>query len=121
MTDKTEPHNADKLIGAILEGIENIKGENIVVLDFQNIDTSIADYFVIASANTSTQVSALANSVEKTVRKEAKDRPIHVEGKENASWILMDYGNVVVHLFQNETRAYYDIESLWNDAKLITV
>ncbi len=120
MTDKKDKKETQELIGAVLEGIENVKGENIVLLDFEDIDTSIADYFIITSANTSTQVNAIANSVERTVRKETNERPIHLEGKENATWILIDYGNVVVHVFQTETREYYDIESLWNDAKLVS-
>ncbi len=119
MTDKKDGKQTKKLIGAILEGIENVKGENIVILDFDEIETSIADYFVICSANSNTQVNAIANSVEKTVRNEVKDRPIHVEGKENNTWVLLDYGNVVVHIFQTEYREYYDIESLWNDAKVV--
>ncbi len=121
MTDKKDKNKPQDLIGSILEGIENVKGENIVVINFQDVDTSIADYFIVTSANTSTQVNAIANSVERTVRKEINERPIHVEGKENATWILLDYGNVVVHIFQTETRNYYDIESLWNDAKIETI
>ncbi len=121
MNDNKDKTTDKKLIGAILEGIENVKGENIVVMDFEDIDTALADYFIITSANSNTQVNAIANSVEKTVRKEVKERPLHTEGKENGTWVLMDYGNVVVHIFQTETREYYDIESLWNDAKLITV
>lgn len=116
MTDKKD---SKQLIGLILEGIENVKGENISVLDLTEIDTSIADYFIIASADSNTQVQAIANAVEKNVRNNSKERPIHVEGKENAKWILLDYVDVLVHIFQTDVREYYDIESLWNDAKIV--
>ena len=118
MNDKK---NTKELVGTILESINNIKGEDIVVLDLQEIETAVTDYFIVCSANSNTQVAAIAGAVEKNVRNSLKDRPLHVEGKENAQWVLIDYVNVVVHIFQTETRAYYDIESLWNDAKTVTI
>ena len=81
----------------------------------------VAEYFVICSGNSNTQVSAIAGNVEKKVRNELKDRPWHVEGSENAMWILVDYISVVVHIFQRQIRDYYEIEELWGDAKVISI
>ena len=80
----------------------------------------MADYFVICSGNSNTQVSSIAGNVEKKVRNELQDRPWHVEGRKT-QWVLVDYISVVVHVFQKHIREYYDIEELWGDAKVITV
>ena len=84
MNDKK---NTKELVGTILESINNIKGEDIVVLDLQEIETAVTDYFIVCSANSNTQVAAIAGAVEKNVRNSLKDRPLHVEGKENAQWV----------------------------------
>ena len=91
------------------------------LLDLRAIDNSACDYFVICNGNSNTQVTAIVNSVQKTVSKEIKDKPWHVEGMENAEWVLMDYVNIVVHVFQKNIREYYNIESLWGDAKITTI
>lgn len=106
------------LVAQIIEGIEDIKGENITVFDLENLENSVCDYFVICDANSNTQVSAIANSVEKKVRESLAEKPWHIEGTENAQWILMDYVSVAVHVFQKETRAFYDLDSLWGDAEI---
>lgn len=109
------------LINKIVEAIQDTKGEDIRILDLTHIENSVADYFVVCSGNSNTQVSAIAGSVEKKVRNELKDRPWHIEGEENAMWILVDYVSVVVHIFQKHIRDYYDIEDLWSDAKLTVI
>lgn len=114
MTKK--PVKADDLISLILKGIDDVKGENIKLLDLREIDNTVCDYFVICSGNSNTQVNAISGSVQKVVSKELKDKPWHVEGQNNSEWILMDYVNVVVHVFQKHVREFYDIESLWGDA-----
>ena len=114
MTEK--PVKADDLISLILKGIDDVKGENIQLLDLREIDNTVCDYFVICSGNSNTQVNAISGSVQKVVSKELKDKPWHVEGQNNSEWILMDYVNVVVHVFQKHVREFYDIESLWGDA-----
>jgi len=114
MTKK--PVKADDLISLILKGIDGVKGENIQLLDLREIDNTVCDYFVICSGNSNTQVNAISGSVQKVVSKELKDKPWHVEGQNNSEWILMDYVNVVVHVFQKHVREFYDIESLWGDA-----
>jgi len=108
---------ADQLITAIISGIEDVKGQEINILDLREIENTVCDYFVVCEGTSNTQVNAIVNSIEKKVSKEVKDKPWHVEGEENAEWVLIDYVNVVVHVFQKHIRAYYDIESLWGDAK----
>jgi ribosome-associated protein len=85
----------------IIKGIEEVKGNDIDILDLREIDTAVCDYFVICNGNSNTQVNAIVNSIQKIVSKEIKDKPWHVEGSDNAEWVLMDYVNVV-HVFQNK-------------------
>ncbi|HLW41197.1 MAG TPA: ribosome silencing factor [Flavobacterium sp.] len=116
--DKT---NNEALLALIIEGIENVKGDNITILDLRAIDNTACDYFVICDGNSNTQVNAISGSIQRAVSKELKDKPWHVEGSEQSTWILMDYINIVVHIFQKETREFYNIEDLWGDAKIIQV
>jgi len=112
-----ENSNADQLISVILNGIDDVKGHNINILDLREIENTVCDYFIICEGTSNTQVNAIVNSIQKKVSKETKDKPWHIEGSDNAEWVLMDYVNVVVHVFQKHIREYYDIESLWGDAK----
>ncbi len=107
----------DQLITAIIGGIEEVKGKEITILDLREIENTVCDYFIVCEGSSNTQVNAIVNSVQKQVSKSLKDKPWHVEGTDNAEWVLMDYVNVVVHVFQKHIREYYDIESLWGDAK----
>ena len=113
--------SADQLIAVILEGIEDVKGKDISILDLREIENTVCDYFVICNGTSNTQVNAIVNSIQKRVSKELKDKPWHIEGSDNAEWVLMDYVNVVVHVFQKHIREYYDIEGLWGDAKMTMV
>lgn len=113
--------NTDNLIAVILKGIDDVKGEDIQLLDLREIENTACDYFVICTGNSNTQVNAISSSVQKVVSKELKDKPWHIEGQGNAEWVLMDYINVVVHVFQKQTRQFYDIESLWGDAKITEI
>ena len=110
--------NTDDLISVIIKGIDDVKGDDIQLLDLRGIENTVCYYFIICSGNSNTQVNAITGSVQKLVSKELKDKPWHVEGQNNSEWILMDYVNVVVHVFQNHVREFYDIESLWGDAKI---
>ncbi|SDE87344.1 ribosome-associated protein [Pricia antarctica] len=112
---------ADELIALILEGIEEVKGQKINLLDLRDIENTVCDYFIICNGTSNTQVNAIVGSIRKTVSKATGDKPWHVEGEGNAEWILMDYVNVVVHVFQKQIREYYDIEGLWGDAKVTEV
>lgn len=113
--------NNEDLLTCIIKGIEDVKGENITILDLRAIDNTACDYFIICDGNSNTHVSSIEASIHKTVSKELHDKPWHTEGLENAEWILMDYISVVVHVFQKPTRAYYQIEELWGDAKITNV
>lgn len=109
--------NNDDLLACIIKGIEEVKGENITILDLRDIDNTPCDYFVVCDGKSNTQVNSIASSVQKIVSKELHDKPWHVEGQEQAEWILMDYVNIVVHVFQKEPRHFYQLENLWGDAK----
>ena len=113
--------STDLLITEIIKGIEDVKGENISILDLREIDNTVCDYFIICDGNSNTQVSAISGSIQKIVSKKIQDKPWHVEGESNAEWILLDYVNVVVHVFQRPTREFYNIEELWGDAKIINI
>jgi ribosome-associated protein len=113
--------SADELIAVIIKGIDDVKGENIQLLDLRELENTVCDYFIICSGNSNTQVNAISGSVQKVVSKEIKDKPWHIEGEMNAEWVLMDYVNVVVHVFQKHVREFYDIESLWGDAKITQI
>ncbi len=112
-----EKINTDQLITTIIGGIEEVKGKEITILDLREIENTVCDYFIVCEGTSNTQVNAIVSSIQKQVSKTLKDKPWHIEGSENAEWILMDYVNVVVHVFQKHIREYYDIESLWGDAK----
>ena len=109
--------NASSLIDEIIKGIENVKGEEIQVMDLNNIENTPCKYFIICSGNSNTQVLAIVNSILKKVSKKIKEKPFHTEGLGTAEWVLIDYINVVVHVFQKKTREFYNIEELWGDAK----
>jgi ribosome-associated protein len=113
--------NTDNLIAQIIKGIDDIKGEDIQLLDLRELENTVCDYFIICSGNSNTQVKAISGSIQKIVSKSLKDKPWHIEGEMNAEWVLMDYVNVVVHVFQKQIREYYDIESLWGDAKITLI
>ncbi|NJB35968.1 MULTISPECIES: ribosome silencing factor [Flavobacteriaceae] len=113
--------SADELIALIIAGIEDVKGIDINLLDLREIENTVCDYFVICNGTSNTHVNAIVSSIQKTVSKAIKDKPWHIEGSDNAEWVLMDYVNVVVHVFQKHVREYYDIEGLWGDAKVTMV
>jgi ribosome-associated protein len=112
--EKTE---GEKLAEAVVEGILEIKGKNITVMDLRGIHNRVCDYFIICQADSNTQVNAIAESIQETVRKTTGDKPYRSEGFENSEWILIDYVTVVVHVFQTHIRDFYNLESLWADAE----
>jgi ribosome-associated protein len=109
--------SANNLLEEIIRGIENVKGEDIQQMDLREIENTPCEFFVICSANSNTQVTAVVNSIQKTVSKALQEKPFHTEGLEVAEWVLIDYVNIVVHVFQKQTREFYNIEELWGDAK----
>ncbi|MDN6281082.1 MAG: ribosome silencing factor [Psychroflexus sp.] len=113
--------DTDLLITTIIAGIEDLKGQDISIIDLREIENTVCDYFIICSGTSNTQVDAIASTVQKKVSRTLKDKPWHIEGQENSQWVLMDYVHVVVHIFQRQTREYYDIENLWGDAKITRI
>jgi ribosome-associated protein len=104
----------------IIHGIQEKKGNDIVRLDLRNIHSSVSDYYVICHANSATQVKAIAQSVEEEVYKALQLDPWRKEGIQHGEWVLLDYVDVVVHIFKTEKRAFYGIEELWGDAEIQT-
>ena len=109
--------NADELISKIISGVEGVKGIDTSLLDLRDIENTVCSYFIVCSGSSNTHVNAIVSSVQKTVSKELREKPFHIEGLENSEWVLIDYVNIVVHVFQKHIREYYNIEELWGDAK----
>ena len=116
MRKKTD--TTDLLLKGVIKGIHEKKGQNVLKIDLRSLENRISDYFVICHASSTTQVSAISDSVDDVVRKEAGQKPLHIEGLDNCLWVLVDYGEVVVHIFVEEYRNFYNLESLWADAKI---
>jgi ribosome-associated protein len=115
---KKKTDGTELLLNSIIKGIFEKKGQNVLKVDLRKLDTRITDYFVICHASSGTQVGALADSVDDMVRLEANEKPLHIEGMDNCFWVLLDYGNVIVHIFLEEYRSFYSLESLWADATI---
>jgi ribosome-associated protein len=109
------------LLDAIVQGIQDKKGKNITVINLSELEHRVADYFVICDADSSTHVSAIADSLEDSVIKKTGEKPYHTEGRQNAEWILVDYVNIVAHVFMSETREFYNIEGLWADGEITNI
>ena len=107
----------DALISNIILGIDNVKGLDVSLLDLRDIENTFCSYFVVCTGSSNTHVNAIVSAIQKTVSKELKEKPFHTEGNDNAEWVLIDYINVVVHVFQKQIREHYNIEGLWGDAK----
>jgi ribosome-associated protein len=118
MEDKT---NSDYLKSLIIEGMQDRKATGIVVLDLKKVKNAVADYFIICTGNSDTQLDAISDSVEDKVYKELKQHAWHKEGKQNKEWILIDYVDVVAHVFKKDRRDFFALEDLWGDAVLTEV
>lgn len=118
MSKKKMLDAADILAKVIVEGMQENKAKEIVCLNLKEIETAVCDYFIICHGTSNTHVSAIADSVINETIKTLKDKPFNKEGLENGEWILLDYGNVVAHIFQREIRDFYNIEKLWGDADI---
>ncbi|MBK3517256.1 ribosome silencing factor [Carboxylicivirga marina] len=112
-----ENYSAKELAEVIVKGIQEKKGTNIAILDLSKLDNTICQYFVICEGESTTQVNAIAEGIEDYVREHLKDKPNHTEGKQNALWVLLDYFDVVTHVFHKDERSFYNLEGLWADAK----
>jgi len=117
ITEKKEK-DTDVLTDQIIAGIQDKKGLNIVILDLGRIDNSVCKMFVICHGTSKTQVESIADSVYDLVKKQSGQMPWHKEGYQNSDWILLDYVDVVVHVFTEQTRRFYNLEGLWADAEM---
>jgi ribosome-associated protein len=112
---------AEALSKVIVKGMEEKKASDILVMDLRNIKNTVTDFFVICSGNSDTQIDAISKSIEEEVHKAGESSAWKVEGRSNGQWILMDYVNVVAHIFLQDKREFYGLEELWGDAKTIRI
>jgi ribosome-associated protein len=117
---KGQGAHSNPLVDAIVEGIQEVKGKDIVHLDLRDVPNTVCDHFVICHGDSATQVESISRSVQEFARTKAGEKPWHTEGERNAEWILMDFVDVVVHIFHREKRPYYALEELWGDAARMT-
>lgn len=115
---RTKNPQLENLNHAIVEGIRDKKGKNIIQLDLRKLGDAPADFFIICEGDSNTHVKAISDSVYKKVKDELHSAPTHMEGSSGATWVLMDYFNTVVHVFHPETRHFYELENLWSDAEI---
>jgi len=108
---------ADELSKVIIKGMEEKKASDIVMMDLRKVNNSITDIMIIASGNSEKQIEAISDSIEEEVKKAGEPGPWRMEGKNNNQWIIMDYVNVVAHIFVKDKREFYGLEDLWGDAK----
>ncbi|MEP7195513.1 MAG: ribosome silencing factor [Saprospiraceae bacterium] len=107
------------LLSLILDSIQDIKGKNIIQIDLSKIPEAPAKYFIICEGESSTQIRAIANNTAKRVKEETNISANHIEGQLGAKWVLVDFFDIIVHVFDKSTRQFYDLENLWNDGKTI--
>ena len=118
---KKKKVDSEKLSEAIVKGMQEKKGFDIVVLDLRKVKNAVADFFVICSGNSDKQLDAISDSIDEYVFKKLKENPWHSEGKNNKEWMLLDYINVVAHVFKKEKRNFYALEKLWGDAEITEI
>lgn len=107
----------NKELKSIIKGIQEKKGRKIRVVNLKKIEDTICSFLVICEGGSPTQVAAIADSVEEIARKDAKIKPVFVDGLSNSVWVVMDYSDIIVHIFLPEERAFYDLDNLWEDGK----
>ncbi|HPD64603.1 MAG TPA: ribosome silencing factor [Bacteroidia bacterium] len=120
MTEKREATSLEQLKNTIIQAIQDKKGNNIVSIDLRNLKNPITDFFIICHGTSDRQVEAIAENIEKEVFLKNKEKPFIREGYQNKEWILIDYFDVIVHVFLEEKRTFFDLESLWGDGILTT-
>ncbi|RED99523.1 ribosome silencing factor [Marinoscillum furvescens] len=113
-----EAINSKKLSELVVQGMLEKKASDVVVMDLREVKNAIADFFVLCSGNSDTQIDAISDSIEEQVHKHSQQNPWRREGKENNEWIIIDYVDVVAHVFNKDKRAFYALEELWGDAKI---
>ena len=108
------------LLKNIIDAIKDVKGNEIISLDLKKIESAICKYFVICTGTSGTHVNAIEGNIKKSISKDLGEKPSHTEGNNAGEWILIDYFDVIVHIFQEKKRTFYNIEDFWGDAKLTT-
>lgn len=121
MVKKRKDANAEKLSELIVKGMQEKKAADIVVMDLRNVKNAVADFFVLCSGNSDKQLDAIADSIDAEVFKALKENPWHIEGKNNKEWMLLDYIDVVAHVFRKDRREFYALEKLWGDAEIVAI
>lgn len=119
MRIRHQAENAEEIVATVVEAMDSVKGKEIVTLDLRETGTAVTDYFVICHANSKTQVDAIADKIIEAVRDKNDVKPYHIEGRDNTEWILIDFVDVVVHVFLQSMRKFYQLEELWADAEKI--
>ena len=117
-TASVEVMNDQQINELIIDSIQDIKGKNIMQLDLRGLSGAPADYFIVCEGDSSVQLRAIAGNVFKRMKHEANTLPLSFEGRDTSKWVLVDYFKTVVHVFHPELREFYDLEGLWNDAKV---
>ena len=121
MAKKKKGADAEKLSNAIVKGMQEKKASDIVVMDLRNVKNAVADFFVICSGNSDKQLEAISDSIDEQVYKIVKEKPWHLEGKNNKEWMILDYITVVSHIFRQDRRKFYSLEKLWGDAEITEI
>lgn len=116
MSENKNSVPSEKLSEVVVLGMQEKKAKDIVVMDLRDVKNAVADYFIICSGSSDTQIEAIADSIDEQVYKQLKENPWHTEGKENKEWMLIDYVTVVAHIFKKDKRDFYSLENLWGDA-----
>jgi ribosome-associated protein len=112
---------AERLAQVIIHGMQEKKAADITLIDLRGIKKAVADFFVICSGTSDTHVDAIMQSIDNEVIKSLHEEPWHIEGRENRQWILLDYVDVVAHVFQRDTREFFGLEELWGDAQITNI
>lgn len=121
MAKKRKGGNSEKLCDAIVKGMQEKKGIDILVMDLRKVKNAVADFFVVCSGGSDKQLDAIADSIDEEVYKSVKENPWHVEGKSNKEWMLLDYFDVVAHIFRKDRRDFFALEKLWGDAEMTEI
>ena len=121
MAKKRKGANSETLSGVIVKGMQEKKASDIVVMDLRKIKNAVADFFVICSGNSDKQLDAISDSIDAEVFKKFQENPWHTEGKNNKEWMLLDYIDVVAHVFRKDRREFYALERLWGDADIVEI
>ena len=121
MPKKKKVADSENLCKAIVKGMQEKKATDIVVMDLREVKNAVADFFVLCSGNSDRQLEAISDSVDEEVFKALKEKPWHMEGKNNKEWMILDYISVVTHIFRKDRRQYYALEKLWGDAEITEI